>query len=953
MKNLFFFFILFSSVCFSQPCNITVSNPQYGDVWYVGQTYTIQWTTDDPYLSCQTIILRLKGEGTSGVVLVDEIPNITNNNYYNYTVPSYVLGYPNYFFEFVVILNGEEFYIGESPYFYIQEAPCDITITSPKKDDVWYVGKTYDIKWNFSTTCQEQFYSIVLFGVKSSREYPLDSLYNVPNDGSEPYTPSSSVLGYDYYFFLFRISMATGVVDIARSQNFYIQEEITDLFSVFPQNLFFLLRKNSSDKKNIYIIPKVEKINFNINSNQQWLFASPSSGTIDLDNGPQKIEISVFTQGLNEGNYNGAVTIIGDTGIYYTSGSSNGINIAKNQKEGFSQTVNIFLQVVPETEGEPDLEVDKNKLIFNYKLGENPPQQNIILKNNGNGIGYFMALEYSKFLSLDPTNGSLNPQEEKNIVVSINKNFEEVGTFKGFIEIVDQFGKTLKILCIVNVRADYGESQWEPSSTPTQTLPIAATGLGGAYGSFWSTDISATLISSGFVEKLNSIKERKFYSEPTTREKAAFIFGAIGKKVRTTGATVTEFELNDQFPSSFYNYLKNFCGMDSFSGFIQVRGDEASRVAIFSRTYTTDSQGKTYGQFIGGVKEEQTIRSSDEKAIVFGLRNDQNFRSNLFVTELNGYQAEVTVKLYNHLGQETGSPLTKTLEGFSQWQIIDVFGKTGSNANWAYAEIKSSGDGKIYAFGSVIDNKTNDPVTLPSVIPSNVRALGDLYFPAVVRTPGAYGTNWRTDLVFMNYSESTLNIEIELHSPSGDQLDKKYITILPKNMGIYLDSIKTLFGREDGMGSLIVKNVDTSKVYLFGRIYNLNSDGSTYGQGTISFNEAESTSLNENPIFAMGMEASDYFRTNVGAFEVSGSTAKVLFTLIFPDGESRNFAYNMKPYEWVQINNIIKAKAGYEIDVSNVWVVLSVIEGNGKIVGYSSIVDNLSSDATFVKLIKP
>ncbi len=946
MKNLFVFFILFTAVSFiqSQPCTVTVLSPKDGDVWFVGQTYTIQWNTDDPYENCQTISITLYGETGEGLggpdsrrsaVALDEISNIQNNGYYNYTVPPYVTGYSFYFLEFTVFLDNEEFYIGYSEDFYIQEAPCEITVTNPKSNDIWYVGNTYNIEWNFSQYCPEVLYSIALYGVKSQREYPLDTLYNLNNDGNEPYTPTSNVLGYDYYFFAFRISTATGsVIEVARSQNFYIQEEIKDYFSVFPKDLFFLLPKNSYDKKNTYIVANVDSVGFNISSNQQWLSATPASGTVYSENGPFKVEVSVSSQGLQEGNYSGKLTI-------------------SSQARQFSQEVNVFMQVVPQTEGQPNLVVDKNKLIFNYELGENPPNQNFILKNIGNGVGYFISSAFPNFLSLNPAEGTLSPGEEKNIVVSINKNFEDVGTYKGFINIEDQFGNSLKILYIVNVREGYYESQWEPSSTPAKTLPIAATGLGGAYGSFWSTDISAVLVSSGFIKKLNSFREGKFYSEPDTRDKATFIFGAIGKKVRGTQVTTTEFELNDKFPSSFYDYLKNFCGKDSFSGFIQIRGEEASRVAIFSRTYTTDSEGKTYGQFIGSVGEDSTVRNDFEKAIVFGLRNDGNFRSNLFITELEGFPTEVTVKLYNHLGQETGTPLTKTLEGFSQWQIIDVFGKSGSNANWAYAEITSSGGGKIYAFGSSIDNKTNDPVTLPSVIPSSSRALGNLYFPAVVRTPGGYGTNWRTDLLFMNYSESSQNLEVEFYANNGELMDKKYITILPKNMGIYLDAIKTLFERENGMGSLIVKNVDTSKIFLFGRIYNLNSDGSTYGQGTLSFNENEGTSLNESPIFAMGMEASDYFRTNAGIFEISGNTAKILFTLIFPDGESRNFAYNIKPHEWIQFNNVIKSKAGYDMDVSNVWIVLSVLEGSGKIVGYSSIVDNLSSDATFVKLIKP
>ncbi len=820
-----------------------------------------------------------------------------------------------------------------------QDYECTITVNSPKEGDIWYVGNTYEILWSFTSYCPSYLSSIKLFGMKNNREYLLDTLWDVENDGNQTYKPLSSSAGYDFCYFKFfaesgghpylRTPSLVGI-----SPNFYIIEMSQEDFSIFPNFLSFLLEENSNSLKNFYIIPKAEMVNFVISSSQNWISVNPNSGTASFGNEPFKIILSVSSQGLDVGEYDGEVVVF-------------------SQNSSTTKTLKVFMKVVPKGTGNPKLELDNNKIYFNFKLGEPPSPYYINLRNIGDGEAYFLIDEFSSFLNFSPLRGYLKPGESIKITVSINGNFELISTKKGFATLYDQKGNKLFIYCFANAYSDYYSDEWSSSSTPSKTLPIAATGLGGAYGSFWATDVYGVLMSPSFEEFLINASKGKISYELNLREKAQFIFGAISGKVRGREAQVTQFELSDGFPSLFVDFLGNFLGLQSTSSFIQARGDLAGRLALNSRTYTTDSQGNTYGQFIGTPPESEILGSGGGKAIVFGLRNDVNFRSNIFITELDGYSTEVILTLYNHLGQKIGNPLTKTLEGFTQWQIIDVFSKAGADANWAYAEIQSNGAGRIYAFGSVIDKQTNDPYTLPGVVPSSKRTFGNLYMPGIVKAKGGYGTNWRTDLVFMNGSSSGLTVEVEFYTNTGGNPEKKYINLLPNSMGIYIDALKSLFDKDEGLGSIIVRNVNTSNFYLHSRIYNLMEGGKTYGQGAMAFKIEEGTWLGELPIYSMGLEESQNFRTNLGIFEISGNSAKILFTLIFPDGESRNFFQNVNPYEWIQINNIKKTKGGYDLDVSNVWIIVSVIEGSGTIVAYNSIVDNNSSDATFMRFIKP
>lgn len=822
-----------------------------------------------------------------------------------------------------------------STFLFSQErSSCTVNVTNPKEGDIWYVGKTYNITWTSSQYCPQYFVYVKLFGFKDGINYLIDTISNVKNDGSHPYTPKQSSTGYDYYYFNFYAEDKRGNAYVAgKSGKFYIKETVQDDFSLFPSNLSFLVEQGASSSQYFYIIPKKEVVYFNLSAEQEWISFEPSSGVAYLEQEPAKISVNVSSSGLAVGDYQGQITISSSTSDFYS-------------------TLNVFFTVVAPSTGTPKLELDKNKVYFNFKIGEEPPSYTVNLRNTGDGDAYFIIDRYSDILSISPLKGYLGPGKSIDLTVSLAKELNRVCTRKGFVRIKDQYGNAQYIYCWINAKSDSYNSLWEQSGIPSKIIPIAATGLSGGYGSFWSTDVSGVYMGTSFMQALQSIKEQKVFKSSSLRDKAYLIWGAVSKKSRSQEARITEFEITDEMPSSFVDFLGNFMGLSSTSSFIQVRGELANKIALYSRTFTTDEKGLTYGQFIDTPSEDQIIGISGGKEIVFGLRNDDSFRSNLFITELEGIETKVDVKLFNQNGEQIGNILTKTLEGFSQWQIIDIFNSAGSNNNWAYAEIISYGGGRIYGFGSVIDKRTNDPTTLPGVIPMGSRANDNLYIPAIVKAPGNYGTNWRTDLVFMNSSSNSLNVELEFYSKEGVTASQSYITLLPFSMGIYLDALKTLFGKDSGFGSVVVKNVNTSNFFVFSKIYNLKNDGSTYGQGTLAFKTEESTSVNDAPIFSMGLEESQKFRTNVGIFEISGNTAKVLFTLIFPEGESRNFSVDINPYQWIQIDSIIQ-RAGYDFYTSEVWVVASVINGSGKIVGYASLVDNNSSDAIFIKFKKP
>lgn len=157
----------------------------------------------------------------------------------------------------------------------------------------------------------------------------------------------------------------------------------------------------------------------------------------------------------------------------------------------------------------------------------------------------------------------------------------------------------------------------------------------------------------------------------------------------------------------------------------------ASRdLIITSRTYNDATSG-TYGQYIEGYPTTRAIQGAEEVRLIQLTRN-ADYRTNIGFANGRGSNLDVKLDLYRANGTLLGTR-TVSLKPFSYTQVNDVLSPWGSGIDDAYAVISSTTPGASYfAYASVIDNRTGDPV---SVIPvgRGLQALPrqDLVLPAV------------------------------------------------------------------------------------------------------------------------------------------------------------------------------------------------------------------------------
>jgi hypothetical protein len=143
-----------------------------------------------------------------------------------------------------------------------------------------------------------------------------------------------------------------------------------------------------------------------------------------------------------------------------------------------------------------------------------------------------------------------------------------------------------------------------------------------------------------------------------------------------------------------------------------------SSLVATGRTYTIDptQNNGTYGQFIPGVMPSQGIGNGDKPLQILQLEQSKNFRSNVAVFELTGQPATVHITAFVPDSKVSAS-VDVPLAGNQFVQLSQVLASMYPGQDVYNARVAVSvtgGNGKVSAYGSVIDNASFDPTYVPA-----------------------------------------------------------------------------------------------------------------------------------------------------------------------------------------------------------------------------------------------
>lgn len=217
-------------------------------------------------------------------------------------------------------------------------------------------------------------------------------------------------------------------------------------------------------------------------------------------------------------------------------------------------------------------------------------------------------------------------------------------------------------------------------------LPAAVGGQGGVGDTYWVTEamlhnpgLSPATVTLRFVEDAHP--GQVIASEPLTLPAGGALFWA--------------------------DFVQDLFGSTA-NGSVRVQADQP--VMLVSRTFNDQPTG-TYGQFLGAVAARRVLRPGDS-AFLVGLREDDEFRTNVLLQEVAGVATAVDLRVADATGDSLGST---RIDLPAHTKVQSRLSTLGFSDFEGYAVFQVVSGGAVVAVASVVDQATGDAMTVDAL----------------------------------------------------------------------------------------------------------------------------------------------------------------------------------------------------------------------------------------------
>ncbi|HKR63539.1 MAG TPA: hypothetical protein VJZ00_07385 [Thermoanaerobaculia bacterium] len=164
---------------------------------------------------------------------------------------------------------------------------------------------------------------------------------------------------------------------------------------------------------------------------------------------------------------------------------------------------------------------------------------------------------------------------------------------------------------------------------------------------------------------------------------------------------------------SLDDVLSSKFGLVNAGGVVHLTTGSASSIVVTGRTYNQTTNG-TFGQFIPAVTPDEAVGAGGPTLHILQVEDSTRYRTNIGLAEVTG--APATVELQVVLPDSKFTPtVTVPLAAneFRQFSLLRDLA-LGNVYNARVTARVISGNGRVTAYGSVIDEQTQDPTYVPA-----------------------------------------------------------------------------------------------------------------------------------------------------------------------------------------------------------------------------------------------
>ena len=136
-----------------------------------------------------------------------------------------------------------------------------------------------------------------------------------------------------------------------------------------------------------------------------------------------------------------------------------------------------------------------------------------------------------------------------------------------------------------------------------------------------------------------------------------------------------------------------------------------SPLLVFSRTYNQAASG-SYGQSFEGLTAEDGL-GAGETGYVGSLQDEGAFRANVGFLNMGSSTATISFALVDPSGVEVGNLPSLAIPAGQLVPVNRIFSHLGLGSGTGYLTVRVTSGSGVWAYGSVLDNATSDPTTIP------------------------------------------------------------------------------------------------------------------------------------------------------------------------------------------------------------------------------------------------
>jgi uncharacterized repeat protein (TIGR01451 family) len=370
----------------------------------------------------------------------------------------------------------------------------------------------------------------------------------------------------------------------------------------------------------------------------------------------------------------------------------------------------------------------------------------------------------------------------------------------------------------------------------------------------------------------------------------------------------------------------------------------ATTAVVTSRTYNAQPlTAGTLGQFIPAVPFANFAGSGGATLTLQQIAQSADYRTNLGVIEAAGKPLSTLVSVFDGAGSHL-IDFTVALKAGQQQQLNGFLATAGiSNLTNGHIEVKpTSGDGKATAYASVIDAHSGDPILI-SAVPIGGGA-SRFVVPGIADLDNG-AANWRSDVRVFNGGAAPQTAMLTFYPLGGGASSTKPLTVNPGETAALDDILHSLFGITNAGGTLHVTTPANAPLVVTARTYDQTTQG-TLGQFIPAVTPADTAGLGDRPLQLVQVEDSVRYRTNFGIVETSGKPVTAEVAVFLPDSKVQPRAQiSLAPFESKQFP--ILSSLGLS-NAYNARISVKVIDGDGRITAYGSVIDMTTQAPTYV-----